>query len=430
MSRRRDTPNAVAVEALKGFDDYELRLGDIMRGERATMGKSLLDVQRDLKIKATYIAAIENADPTAFESPGFVAGYVRSYARYLGLDPEWAYQTFCDEGNFNYQGGLSSQKSSARAAKASGAGAAPSGLRDPFKQPSVTFIPAGEGRLSGLEPSAIGSIAVLAVLVAAIGYGGWSVLQEVQKVQFTPVDETPGVLSQLDPVVASPEPEAEGGASGIASLGAPSQDAFDRLYRPQALDVPVLVAGDSPIATIEPGSIGALSPETAAPQVREVAAGPRVTLAPVDQAVAEALGEAAGEAVAGAPDAADATETAAPGVQVVAAGPPAVALFAVRPSWVRVRAADGTIVFEKILDAGERFDLPQTEEPHTLRAGNAGSVYFAVGDQTFGPAGSGATVIDNVVLSAEALPEAYALADPEADSDLARFVAVAEAQGE
>ena len=31
---------------LKGFDDYELKLGDIMRGERATLGKSLLDVQR------------------------------------------------------------------------------------------------------------------------------------------------------------------------------------------------------------------------------------------------------------------------------------------------------------------------------------------------------------------------------------------------
>ena len=58
------------AEELKGFDDFELRLGDIMRGERATLGKSLLDVQRELKIKAAYIAAIENADPSAFETPG------------------------------------------------------------------------------------------------------------------------------------------------------------------------------------------------------------------------------------------------------------------------------------------------------------------------------------------------------------------------
>ena len=62
----------------QGFDAFELRLGDIMRGERATLGKSLLDVQRELRIKASYIAAIENADPDAFDTPGFIAGYVRS----------------------------------------------------------------------------------------------------------------------------------------------------------------------------------------------------------------------------------------------------------------------------------------------------------------------------------------------------------------
>lgn len=86
-----DTPN------LKGFDDYDLSLGDVMRGERATLNKSLLDVQRELRIKAPYIVAIENADPAVFETPGFIAGYVRSYSRYLGLDPDWAFQKFCEE---------------------------------------------------------------------------------------------------------------------------------------------------------------------------------------------------------------------------------------------------------------------------------------------------------------------------------------------
>ena len=81
----------------KGFDAFELRLGDVMRGERATMGKSLLDVQRELRIKASYIAAIENADPDAFDTPGFIAGYVRSYARYLNMNPDKAFATFCAE---------------------------------------------------------------------------------------------------------------------------------------------------------------------------------------------------------------------------------------------------------------------------------------------------------------------------------------------
>ena len=61
--------------------------------------------------------------------------------------------------------------------------------------------------------------------------------------------------------------------------------------------------------------------------------------------------------------------------QVVADAAPDVVMFAVRPSWVRVRAADGTVLFEKILDAGERYVLPKTEEPPTLRTGNAGAIY-------------------------------------------------------
>ena len=100
MIGRNSKPPLEEQISPKGFDDYDLRLGDIMRGERATMGKSLLDVQRELKIKAPYIAAIENADPSVFETPGFIAGYVRSYARYLNMDPEWAFGRFCDESKF------------------------------------------------------------------------------------------------------------------------------------------------------------------------------------------------------------------------------------------------------------------------------------------------------------------------------------------
>ena len=39
----------------KGFDDFELKLGDTLRGERATLGKSVVEVQNELKINAAYI---------------------------------------------------------------------------------------------------------------------------------------------------------------------------------------------------------------------------------------------------------------------------------------------------------------------------------------------------------------------------------------
>ena len=92
---------------LKGFDDFEVTLGDVMRGERATRGKSLMDVQHDLRIKAAYIAGVEDCDPSVFDTPGFIAGYVRSYAKYLGMDPDASFDMFCKESGFESIHGMS-----------------------------------------------------------------------------------------------------------------------------------------------------------------------------------------------------------------------------------------------------------------------------------------------------------------------------------
>ncbi len=396
MIGRRSTPPEQESAKLKGFDDYDVRLGDLMRGERATMGKSLLDVQRELKIKATYIAAIENADPTAFETQGFIAGYVRSYARYLSLDPEWAYGRFCEEGNFVTAHGMSPAASGSRAAKADKA--IGKGIRDPFADPDALFVPRGQAFMSGIEPSAIGSSLVLVALIGVIGFGGWSVLQEIQKVQFTPVDQAPGVTSTLETFEPAETQLAEMALQSDFDAPAPAAaDALDRLYRPQALDVPVLVARDGPISTLDPASTGTL-----------VATRPEQVLADREPI--------------GMPDPIDAP------VQVVAQDVPEVVLFAVRPSWVRVSSADGTVLFEKILDSGEQYVLPKTEEPPLLRAGNAGSVYFAVNGENFGPAGQGPSVVKNVIMAPTALKEAFMVADLTKDSDLANYVAVAEAQ--
>jgi hypothetical protein len=110
-------------------------------------------------------------------------------------------------------------------------------------------------------------------------------------------------------------------------------------------------------------------------------------------------------------------------VQVVADVTPGVEVLAVRPAWVQVKAADGTVLFEKILDAGERYAVPPLEEAASLRSGNSGSVYFVVNGQTIGPAAPGANVVKNVNLGAEALMASYQPADPGKDTALAQFVA-------
>jgi hypothetical protein len=96
-------------------------------------------------------------------------------------------------------------------------------------------------------------------------------------------------------------------------------------------------------------------------------------------------------------------------------------VLAVRPSWVRVNAADGTVLFEKILDAGERYAVPPLETAAVFRTGNSGSIYFVVDGTTYGPVAPGAQVAKDIPLSPESLTQSFAQADPSADEDLAKF---------
>ena len=93
---------------LRGFDSYDITLGDEMRGERASLGKSLNDAEADLRVKAKVIDAIENCDLSGFPNQSVIAGYVRSYARYLGMDAEDCYRRFCHESGYESPSALQS----------------------------------------------------------------------------------------------------------------------------------------------------------------------------------------------------------------------------------------------------------------------------------------------------------------------------------
>ena len=385
------------------FDDFEMRLGDIMRGERATMGKSLLDVQRELRIRASYVAAVENCDVSAFDAPSFVSGYVRSYARYLGMDPDWVFQRFYQESGFQPVHGMAPAAAGPKPTRR------PADPAEALANPKALFIPQKESFWSSVEPRAIGSVLVMAGLALGLGYGGWAVLQEVQKVNLTPSDQSPAVIATLDPVqdTAAAEPV------DMAAADLPQPEALDRVYRPQALDVPELTPRDTPIAAIDPGLQAAETPQVreaaAAPAIAAPSAAPLPGMAGVQTAMAGPQPEGA----------------AVQPVRTLAPDAPQVEIMAARPAWVRVSAADGTVILEKTMDAGERFALPSTEQPPVLRTGNSGAVYFAVNGQTYGPAAPGPQVVKNVELSPTALTQKYALADPAADPELASMVAMA-----
>ena len=377
MIGRRNKPSVGQYNTGANVVTSDVSLGDLLRGQRATLGKSLFDVQRDLRIKAIYIAAIENCDVSAFEAPSFIAGYVRSYARFLGLDGDKIFAHFCAESNFVIENSLSNLSTSVRKNKLISSSQAP----DPLRNLRTHFLPQNDSWLSSLQPGAIGSFLVLIGLIGAIGYGGWAVVLEVQRVQLAPVDQAPSIASQIAPELLMPQSELEKMAVGGNPLrgDAPNlsggDDALDRLYRPQPLDFPVLVVRDGPIGNID----------------YEAVQGAK--LMEVNGSI-EAVKQ-----VASVDEPAD--------VQVVDAVLNKVNIFAQNPAWVRVSSKDGLILFEKILDVGESYAVPQLEQAPMLRAGNATSVYFVTDGAVFGPLSKSQNVVRDISLSAQSIKSSF-----------------------
>lgn len=63
-------------------------IGDALRAARRQQGHSLGDVAADTRIRESYLAALEQDDYAGLGGAVYVRGFITSYARFLGLDPQ------------------------------------------------------------------------------------------------------------------------------------------------------------------------------------------------------------------------------------------------------------------------------------------------------------------------------------------------------
>lgn len=63
-------------------------IGNILRIERETQGRTLTEVSKAVYIKTKYLSALEEENFAVIPGEVYVKGFIRAYASYLGMDGE------------------------------------------------------------------------------------------------------------------------------------------------------------------------------------------------------------------------------------------------------------------------------------------------------------------------------------------------------
>jgi len=86
---RESTPDELAaLRPAKLVLAEDVHVGEALRRARESLGLDVEDIALATHVRADYLAALEELDLDPLPARPFAVGYVRAYARALGLDPE------------------------------------------------------------------------------------------------------------------------------------------------------------------------------------------------------------------------------------------------------------------------------------------------------------------------------------------------------
>jgi hypothetical protein len=65
-----------------------MKVGEVLAETRSERGLTIEQASAATRIRAEHLSALESDEPGRLPAPVYARGYLRTYARYLGLDPE------------------------------------------------------------------------------------------------------------------------------------------------------------------------------------------------------------------------------------------------------------------------------------------------------------------------------------------------------
>jgi cytoskeleton protein RodZ len=350
LLQRIRTPFAESVAADEARMQPRMRvIGDALQERREELGLELDEIGAMLRIRAAYLAALEQGRYDDLPGPAYAMGFIRAYADFLGLNTEQVLARF----------------------KAEAAGVtAPPDLALP--------VPLGERSLPR------GALVLVALIMALCGYGIWYYLSTEDRNRPQRVAAVPAALRvPTTPVlVAPPSAQPTAPADPVPNPASPSPPVPGVIPAPGVIGS--VVTPNPPAPAVVP------APSTPAPKVPAMTAPPAVTPPP-----------------AATPAAAPKPQLAAVAPQTPPVPPPVstpaptaaskVSIRALADCWIQVRAPDQSIVFSRILKSGEVFTVP-SRPGLSLRTGNAGALEIAVDGKPAPSIGSVGTLRRDVQL--------------------------------
>jgi len=162
-------------------------LGEELRAARESRHLSLTDVSDKIHIRSLYLQAIEEENWVSIAAPVYVRGFVRTYARFLGLNPEEAVAQYN--------------------------GAAPSEAK-----PEAPAAPIYISDRRGPSPWLLAAAGVAVLLVGFVGYSYYQLQKSTQAAILAEATPIP-TLPPIAPIAAAPAGPAAQQASHPVSAG-------------------------------------------------------------------------------------------------------------------------------------------------------------------------------------------------------------------
>lgn len=321
-------------------------VGEALRQRREQLGWSLDDMSGWLRIRRSYLEAMESGQPGILPADVYALGFLRTYGQALGFDPD-------SLAAFYRKGG-----------------------RVAGQRPELDFpVPIPDRRLPPAVAISIG------LVVVVLSYVGWYCFMGRSAPLPEPVPPVASLMpgeaahNAPSPQVASILPEK----SGIPDAGTAQNDLKD-------------VPAPGPLAqtpeTVQDSSVAAFSGEGTAPQ----ATAPEH---PAEQAEAVPVPDSVKAQAGITPDGGRASGS--------VVGDSALVIRAGQVSWIQVRDGAGKVVYDKVLQPGDSWSVPEGNGPYDLTVGNAGGITVSAGDVTTQALGRNGAVRRHLVLSAQAV---------------------------